>query len=672
MADNQENKGQQFLTRSFLKNESINQKDNSVLLQKNLSKNANAINSLSKQMIALNENLVKMSKPTQQKKDFVRRDDPMLKLYKSVDDLEELMRENNNLQKQKNKGGLLDWIGPIMGLGGLLGFFLTGKKEMLFSAIKGLTKYSPFKFLLSGLDEVIKKISPKLFGGIGKIFSGIGDMVLKIPGVKNVVKFADNLIKPVMGMFNGIGKVFEPLGKLFGKGLAKEAGEQGAKGLGKTFLKKIPIIGSLIGLFFGIQRFRKGDWFGGLLEVASGLTSLIPIPGVGTALGIAVDAFLLFRDFAGPEKLTPNLGGVTQVGKKVGIEVLKSLPGIGTFIHFKEAMNLWGTDKLGAMKEIALGLTSVVPGANLILDPVLSFIEGFIKDKGGIGKVAKNVLSTAKSVITNPIGSVGKLFSSGKSAVGGAISGTKASIGGAIQSVKDLPGKIAESALSSSMNLYSGSQEFLASAKGGIDSKNINTSGMVPRVWQNFENMASEYSSMTGKDIKVNSAYRSITKQQELFDAAVKKYGPEKARKYVAPPGKSMHNYGYAIDINSSDGNFLESKNLLKKYGFDRPMSHEPWHIEPIGLKQKYAEVREGTYGDSPEGVGDAYSIRTDAIANLPSSIIGSKQDKVRREKLELSDSTIQALAQAMGTSFRGAIPKGKANQVSIDTNMRG
>jgi hypothetical protein len=623
VAETPDNKGQEFLSRSFIKNQAT-RKENP-LLESTLTKNIGVLGSLSKQIGLLNQNLAKMVKPTEKKKDFVRREDPMLKLYKSVDDLEELMRENNNLQKEKKKGmGMLGWVGALMGLGGLLGYLLTGKQEMLFSVVKALTKYSPLKLLLGGLDTVIKKS-------------------------------ASLVMKPVIGLFKGIGHVFAPLGKLFGGTLAKEGAKAGAKGVGKSVLKKIPVVGALIGLFFGIQRFKKGDIVGGMLEIASGISSIIP--GVGTAIGIAIDAFLLFRDF----KKSPIEGGEkkSEGFKKMGVAALKSLPGIGTFIHFKEAMGLWKTDKLGAMKEIALALGSVVPGANLILDPVLSFVEGFIKSKGGIGKAAGQVLSSVSSVIKNPIGAVGSLFSKGKEAVGGMADK-------AITSVKEMPGKVLNKAVDASANMYNASEDFLNEGPGteiGTEKESDQTGngwftfkkwkpkiqGLKSKVWEKFQGMAAEYKAKTGKSIQINSAVRN-----------------QKG---------SVHGVGQALDINSTNASELESMGLMEKWGFHRPLmgwKNETWHVEPYPGKE-YGNRNTNNYpirsaaakGESELGFGGD-------ILNLPQSTIANKTPSSTGTKIDLSDATIQSLAQAMGGSFRGAMPKSRANQVSIDTNMRG
>ena len=68
----------------------------------------------------------------------------------------------------------------------------------------------------------------------------------------------------------------------------------GGKALGKSVLKKIPGLGILAGLGFGIQRLLSGDGLGALGEVASGLAGTIP--GLGTAASVAIDAGLAARD----------------------------------------------------------------------------------------------------------------------------------------------------------------------------------------------------------------------------------------------------------------------------------------------------------------------------------------------------------------------------------------
>lgn len=86
-----------------------------------------------------------------------------------------------------------------------------------------------------------------------------------------------------------------------GKSIAKQAGKLGAKALGKSLLKKIPGVGLLAGVGFGLQRALSGDFAGAALELASGAASTIP--GIGTGLSIAADAALVARDLNRAKKL---------------------------------------------------------------------------------------------------------------------------------------------------------------------------------------------------------------------------------------------------------------------------------------------------------------------------------------------------------------------------------
>lgn len=93
-----------------------------------------------------------------------------------------------------------------------------------------------------------------------------------------------------------------------------------------------------------------------------------------------------------------------------------------------------------------------------------------------------------------------------------------------------------------------------------------------------------------GIDVKVTSSYRSVAKQEYLFNKALKKYGSERAaRKWVAPPGKSRHNYGKAIDMhmyrNGKKVAQSEFDEIIAQAGMYRPMSWEGWHVEPLSTK---------------------------------------------------------------------------------------
>lgn len=88
-----------------------------------------------------------------------------------------------------------------------------------------------------------------------------------------------------------------------------------------------------------------------------------------------------------------------------------------------------------------------------------------------------------------------------------------------------------------------------------------------------------------GGGISIYSGYRSPERQAALWSAALAKYGsPEAARKWVAPPGRSMHNFGEAADLRYASPEARSwAHDNAGSYGLRFPMGNEPWHVEPIG-----------------------------------------------------------------------------------------
>ena len=105
-----------------------------------------------------------------------------------------------------------------------------------------------------------------------------------------------------------------------GKAIAKTA----AKGVGKSLIKKVPLLGAVAGLAFGFERAMRGDFVGAMGEVASGVAG--SFPGVGTAISTGIDAALIAKDvneemnkakeeapeFAEGGILPPGLGEITS------------------------------------------------------------------------------------------------------------------------------------------------------------------------------------------------------------------------------------------------------------------------------------------------------------------------------------------------------------------------
>lgn len=119
----------------------------------------------------------------------------------------------------------------------------------------------------------------------------------------------------------------------------------------------------------------------------------------------------------------------------------------------------------------------------------------------------------------------------------------------------------------------------VANIKGGVDVEHL-----APALKVRLAGMATEFVQKTGRKLTINSGYRSSTKQAELY-----KRDPQ----HAAKPGKSAHEVGAAIDINTTDINAAEQLGLLRKYKLFRPLYPpfklsgilESWHVEPLERK---------------------------------------------------------------------------------------
>ena len=113
-----------------------------------------------------------------------------------------------------------------------------------------------------------------------------------------------------------------------------------------------------------------------------------------------------------------------------------------------------------------------------------------------------------------------------------------------------------------------------------------------------------------GVNIELDSTYRSVQRQQELWEEFEKEYGIEYCIKYVAIPGYSEHHTGLVVDvclikdglvIDDNDDMIAEREIFAKvherlaDYGFIlrylegkediTGYSYEPWHLRYVGIE---------------------------------------------------------------------------------------
>ena len=183
------------------------------------------------------------------------------------------------------------------GSGGGIGDMLSGK-GMTGKGILGRLGSKGGRSVLARAAKMGK------FGKAGQVLSkGVG-------GISKVIGGA--------AMAGGASKLAGGAAKA-GGGLLKGAGKAAGKFAGKSLLKRIPILGSVVGVGFAIDRALKGDGAGALMELGSaglGLLDLVA-PGVGTGLSLAADMGIAARDMKNAGTITPTARPMTMEGAGV-------------------------------------------------------------------------------------------------------------------------------------------------------------------------------------------------------------------------------------------------------------------------------------------------------------------------------------------------------------------
>jgi len=88
-----------------------------------------------------------------------------------------------------------------------------------------------------------------------------------------------------------------------------------------------------------------------------------------------------------------------------------------------------------------------------------------------------------------------------------------------------------------------------------------------------------------GIELSIDSGYRSLEKQNYLYQRAIKTYkSADEAIKWVLPENLSRHPWGLALDVNlnhdKSGASWLEANGAT--FGLCRVYVNEWWHFEPL------------------------------------------------------------------------------------------
>lgn len=140
--------------------------------------------------------------------------------------------------------------------------------------------------------------------------------------------------------------------------------------------------------------------------------------------------------------------------------------------------------------------------------------------------------------------------------------------------------------------------------------------------------------------VTINSGFRDIARQQELWLQALRKYGsPEAARRWVAPPGRSNHNKGLAADLayNSDTARQWIHQNA-GNYGLSFPLKNENWHVEDASARAKDAATEIERLTQAATRQSDAYGQITQGAREY------TQAQGTEQQALRMTEQAAQAL----------------------------
>lgn len=119
--------------------------------------------------------------------------------------------------------------------------------------------------------------------------------------------------------------------------------------------------------------------------------------------------------------------------------------------------------------------------------------------------------------------------------------------------------------------------------KGASNTSQGALEGLQPALQQSVAGLISDVQARFGDaSISIQSGFRTVARQAELWAQALDKYGSaDEARKWVAPPGKSQHNVGGAVDLGYASPEVMQyAHQRAGAHGLAFPLDNENWHVE--------------------------------------------------------------------------------------------
>ena len=205
---------------------------------------------------------------------------------------------------------------------------------------------------VAGFFDGITRNAGEVMGFVTKFGSKMMALGKMAANFGKQFRFISITLKSSVGF---VGKLF----KAFGSGM-----KIAAKGGIKSLLKKIPILGALVGLGLAYKRASEGDYLGAGLEFLSGVASIFP--GLGTAASIGIDAGLMAMDAKG---VTGSNRATAAEGNNEPAETdFISRPGGGITSFNKGDLVIGGTNLMGGSSS----MIQLLERQNALLENILN------------------------------------------------------------------------------------------------------------------------------------------------------------------------------------------------------------------------------------------------------------------------------------------------------------
>jgi hypothetical protein len=247
---------------------------------------------------------------------------------------------------------------------------------------------------MQGANKQGARLGVRAFGLDTKLTKGLGWLGKKL----GLEKVAQNLSMAGVRKLNSLSgnkKMISILTNIIGRG-----------GKMAKFVKGLPIIGTLIGVYSGIQRMKNGQVMQGMIDFASAVATMFP--GYGTAISVGLDVLNTTMDISNKKTGKTGFGGLMEVIPEWYEKNKYTLPVLGSLTYMGEAFGaLDNGDFLGFIDAISM-VGMDIPGISFMRDLVMgskdeegNIIEGSGQGnlKAGIAKFREFVTVRLKNII---------------------------------------------------------------------------------------------------------------------------------------------------------------------------------------------------------------------------------------------------------------------------------